>query len=84
MTHKYLACQFFFWNSCRTWFIRIIIGEGKEKIFTLLLAIISVGLNVHPCIFMCIYSYRIDEKYDFVVDDFLIKGGWYTILFSLC
>ena len=33
---------------------------------------------------MSINSYRIDEEYDFVVDYFLIKGGWYKILFSIC
>ena len=75
MAHKYLACQFFFYNSCRTWFIKIIVGEGKEKTFRLLLAIISVGWDVHPCIFMSVYSYRIDEQYDFVVDYFRDEGS---------
>ena len=33
---------------------------------------------------MSIYSYHIDEEYDFVVDYFLMKGGWYKISFSIC
>ena len=28
MAHKYLACQFFFYNSYPTWFIKIIEGTG--------------------------------------------------------
>ena len=64
----------FIYNSCRTCYIKIIVGEGKEKTFRLLLAIVSMGGNIHPCIFMSIYSYRIDEEYDFAVDYFYDEG----------
>ena len=58
----------FFYNSCRTWFIKIIEGERKGKpsgFYWQLFLVVKMSILV----FLCLYIVTvIDDEYDFAVD----------------
>ena len=65
---------FFLYNTCRTWFINIIEGEGKGKpsgFYWQLFLLVEMSILV----FLCLYIVTvIDDQYDFAVDYFRDEG----------
>ena len=55
----------FFYNSCRTWFIKIIEGEGKGKLSGFYLQLFLFD-EMSILVFLCLYTVTVNnDEYEF-------------------